>query len=233
MDNKNLHLNKLFEEWKTTSSHQNFFEDGIIDEGEFGKSSPKILFLTKEPNYPPEEVKTEEKHDYRSWWSDEDGLYDRFTYRVAEWAHGILNGFPEYDVIWPVMGNGKYDSSVALKALASIAFMNIKKSGGAGSSEETGLNEYLEVHKNLILKQIEIIQPDIIVQGLTWGSTVKSLYGELDWRPTGYTIEVARFQYRGINAKVIDFYHPSARSSAAALYCLLEKVCASNAFKEL
>ena len=233
MTSQNLHLNKLFEEWKMTSSHQNFFADGIINENEFKKSSQKVLILTKEPNYPPEEVKTESKHDYRSWWSNEDGLYDRFTYRVAEWAHGILNEFPKYDDIWPVTAKNKYDCSRVLKALASIAFVNIKKSGGKGSSNQADINQYLKDHKDLILRQIEIIQPDIIVQGLTWDSTVKGLYGELNWHKTGYTIEVARFRYKKINAKIIDFYHPSTRSSAAALYCLLEKVYESKVFQDL
>ncbi|MCG8400358.1 MAG: hypothetical protein MJA84_02055 [Firmicutes bacterium] len=198
----------------------------------FEKSFPKILFLTKEPNFLAEDTKTEEEPDYRTWWSNENGLYDRFTYRIAEWAHGMLNGFPEYDEIWPVISGNKYDSSMALKALASIAFMNIKKSGGGGNSNQPEIDNYLKDHKSLILKQIEIIQPDIIIQGLTRRSIVRGFYGDVVWHPTGYTIEVARFQYQGINAKIIDFYHPSTRSSAAALYCLLEKVCKSNVFQE-
>lgn len=231
---KNQRLNEHFKKWKVRSKHLHFFEDGIINEQRFNEASSKILFLTKEPNHPSKKDEIEIKYDYRIWWSEEKGLYDRFNYRIVEWAYGILNNFPPYDGIWPKV-KGKYDNTNAMSAITSIAFMNIKKSGGKSSSKETEINVYLEKHHDLILEQIEIIEPTIIIQGLTWESTIDKLYskGEVKWKATGHGTYVGRFRYNNIDTKIIDFYHPSSQGSAVALYYLLEKVYNSGVFKEI
>lgn len=230
--NKNQQLNELFKKWKNHSKHTKFFNDGIINESKFDNTEPKILFIAKEANDSSKDNSGKDE-DYRDWWSnEEDALYDRFTYRVIEWAYGMLNCFPDYDTIWKKVDD-TYPNE--MNALASIAFMNVKKSGGGSSSKEKDINEYLDHHHELILEQIQIIEPTIILQGLTWESTVNKLYqkGKMEWKATGHGIDVGRFTYKNIDTKVLDFYHPSSQGSAVALYYLLEKVFKCETFRDL
>lgn len=215
---KNIQLDKLFIDWnKQYEKSENFVKDGIINEELFDEARIKILFITKEPNDPKKEGT-----DFREWWNKE--VYYGFSYRISEWAYGILNNFPKYDSIWP-----KNDDSIAKKAIQSIAFMNVKKSGGTGSSDKNTINKYIERDKEFIDRQIEIIDPEVIIIGMSWASTVDLLFPDLKWTKSGYAINLARFK----KSKVIDFYHPSARNGVAASYSLLQNVIRSRTFKNL
>ena len=146
MNNKNQRLDKLFEDWRNRyKKADNFVKDGIINEALFESASQKILFITKEPNDPKHEGT-----DFREWWKKE--VFYGFSYRIAEWAYGILNRFPPYDKIWT-----NNDASIALKSIQSIAFMNVKKSGGGGSSKEREINDYIKRDKKFIYNEIDII----------------------------------------------------------------------------
>ena len=206
---KNLRLNTLFNKWKKQyPDSENFVKDGIIDEELFDQSPQKILFITKEPNDPKQKGK-----DYRIWWNEE--IYFKFSYRIAEWTYGIHNDFPPYDRIWP-----DNEDEIAHKSLKSIAFMNVKKSGEGGASEEKEINKYVNRDIEYIHKQIDIIDPKVIIIGMSWASTVNLLFPEVDWKQSGYGIEIGRYN----GSKVIDFYHPSSRNGPSASYSLLQNV---------
>lgn len=115
-------LDSLFDEWEQTVSEYKgkFVRDGIINEILYKDTSPKILFITKEPNNPKQT-----RGNYREWWGD--GVKSPFSYRIAEWSYGILNDFPKYDEVWK--------ENRIHKSIQQIAFINIKKSGGAGNSD--------------------------------------------------------------------------------------------------
>ena len=222
MDSFNNQIDDLFDRWsKNYGDGDNFVKDGVINESKYNKASKKILFITKEPNDP-----NKEGTDYREWWNE--GMQYTFSYRIAEWAYGILNDFPAYDNIWP-KSNGKYDDSLALAAIQSIAFMNVKKSGGKGYSLENEINEYIKRDFQFIHEEIDIINPDIILIGMSWTSTVDLLFPGVKWFPSGYATVLGRHK----NSKIIDFYHPSSRGGVVAPYCLLQNIVNSKAFKDL
>ncbi|MEK0338438.1 MAG: hypothetical protein QQN41_13500, partial [Nitrosopumilus sp.] len=91
---KNTNLDKLFNEWiKRYPKYENkFVSDGIIDEIQFNNTFPKLLFIAKEPNSPDQL-----SDDFREWWSG--GVHDNFSYRICEWAFGLLNNFPDLNKI--------------------------------------------------------------------------------------------------------------------------------------
>lgn len=157
MVTKTALLDELFTDWEcsTPGYHNKFVADGIVDESQFENASPRVLFVTKEPNN-----LEQTPGDFRSWWKYE--LKCGFTYRIAEWSYGLLNNFPPYDEIWKRPG-GKAKAS-----LSQIAFMNIKKCGGRGNSTWTCMMEHVRAGQQFIKRQIEIIDPHIIVCGLTW-----------------------------------------------------------------
>lgn len=204
--NKTVQLNALFEQWKKDMSLETggFVADGIIDEQLFNQASKKILFITKEPNN-PEQV----AGDFREWWQQR--LEGGFSLRIAEWAHGLLNDFPVFDNI---------NEEQRQQAIRRIAFMNLKKVGGGGTAVGSSIIEYVRNYRHYLLQEIDLIQPDIIITGISGKPLREELFGKLDWKASGYGIEIVQFK----QAKVIDFYHPSSRNAPAAAYCLLERV---------
>jgi hypothetical protein len=54
----------------------------------------------------------------------------------------------------------------------NIAYMNLNKRGGFGSTNPTQLIRYVKKYKPFIEKEIELINPDIIVCGGTYGTII-------------------------------------------------------------
>ncbi|NAY91385.1 hypothetical protein GTQ34_05585 [Muricauda sp. JGD-17] len=210
-------LNLLFENWEAEIPEYKgkFIKDGINNEDLYTNAKTKMLFLTKEPNNPKQEA-----GDFRKWWKE--GLKYTFSHRLAEWSYGILNDFPEYEQTW-------HDKEGFSSAIFYVAFMNIKKIGGKGLSNYAEMERHLLQNKDRLLRQIEIIEPDVIITGLTWKKLRNQLFDKVIWKHSGYNIAIGRYQ----NTKIIDFYHPSARNAAAASYSLLENVMKSSSFKQL
>lgn len=219
MKTKTQQLDELFAEWeKETPCYKgHFVKDGIINEELFEQTNPKILFITKEPNDPKQN-----SWDFRDWWK-EDVKY-AFSKRIAELSFGIINDFPQYDTVRKRRGPGS-----AKQTIQHIAFMNIKKNGGGGKSKFDRIMEHLKMSYEFILRQIEIINPEIIILGLSWKEVRNELFPETEWISSGYDILIGNYN----NAKVIDFYHPSARIAPAAAYSLLQNVKQSSQFKNL
>lgn len=210
-------LNDLFDRWeKAIPEYQGkFVKDGIVDEQQFLPAPTKVLFIAKEPNNPKQDA-----GDFRDWWREE--IAYTFSYRIAEWSYGLLNNFPQYDDIWTKKGS-------AHKAIQSIAFMNIKKSGGLGNSEYDRMMEHLEKNFDFLHQQIDIISPDIIITGTSWKELRNGLFPEVNWVNSGYGVAIGRHK----NAKVIDFYHPSSRTAPSASYSLLQNIINADQFRQL
>ena len=216
MQSKTIQLNSLFNEWEQTVSEYKgkFVRDGIVNENLYQIASTKILFITKEPNNPNEEA-----GDFREWWRDK--IKYAFSCRLEEWSYGLLNNFPEYDEVWK--------EKRTHNAIQQIAFMNIKKSGGGGNSELNRMMEHLKMNFDFLQREIEIIDPDIIITGTTWNKLRNGLFPEIKWQNSGYDIAIGRYK----KAKVIDYYHPSSRTPPAASYSLLQNIFSSDKFKKI
>jgi hypothetical protein len=217
METKTEKLDQLFKVWEDDISAYKgkFIKDGIINEPLYDNALRKILFIEKEPNDP-----NQESWDFREWWNKE--VVFPFSYRIAEWSYGLLNDFPSYDTIWAT-------DNAPQNVIKQIAFINIKKSGGSGNSSYEELMEHVKQNHKYLLEEIMIINPEIIVTGLSWGDLRNELFGSLEWKGSGYDVAIARFH----DMKVIDFYHPSSRNAPAASYSLLQNILQSANFKQL
>ncbi len=76
-----------------------------------------------------------------------------------------------------------------------IAYMNLNKRGGFGSCTQSRLKNYVQRYKEEIKEEIEIINPDWIICGGTYGIVTNKNYGLTDLPPQ----------------QIIDEYHPSYR----------------------
>jgi len=215
--NKNSQLNKLFKEWRNNVPEykKQFISDGIINEALYDNAECKILFIEKEAN-----DNSGEDWDFRVEWQNKPK--DRFTYRIAEWSYGLFNGFPEYDSIWN-------KGSAINDVIKQIAFMNVKKSGGPSRSDLDDMVTHANINRQFIEREIQIINPDIIIMGMSWKKLRNAVLPGLDWKMSGYDIEISKWQ----QIKVLDFYHPSALNGPAASYSLLQNIANSKAFKKL
>ena len=215
---KTERLNELFTEWKRNIEEADrMCRDGIVCEKRYEKTDPQLLFVTKEPN-----LAVGPGFDFREWWSSEPVQYG-FSKRLCEWSYGVQNRFPplsEFD----------QDKSNESAAIRSISFMNLKKVGGSGSADPEVIRSYADRDKELLRRQIEIIDPDVIVGGIGRDSRLWSfLFPDIILQDCGFDIEVARVG----RVRVIDFYHPSYPIPRAMSYSLLGRVFHSRIFTEL
>lgn len=186
---------------------QNFFiPDGIIDEEEWNTlpQGKKILFVLKEAY--------EDNHDRDGWsLSDElrkNGPWSSIWNRVSEWSYGIMNS--SHGMLAPYC---KLDKQQANEYLRKISILNIKKSGGEHSSVYEEISAYAKEDSQEIIREIELIDPDIIICGATFGDI-----NEI----TGRTVEKGsndNWYYfidaiGGKNRLFIDYYHPANRYPA-------------------
>ena len=213
-------LNELFKKWEDhIEEYQGkFVRDGIINEDEWVKTNPKVLFIAKEAN----QYGNQTTGDFRVDWKNNDSNYP-FAYRIAEWSFGILNNFPVFNNISP-------KSPYYHELLQKISFLNIKKTGGIGNSNGVIIGQHFDRNQKFLLKEIELINPDIIILSLSFNTYIREkIFGDIEWQPSGYDINVARWK----NARLIDFYHPSSRNGPGASYSLLQNVVQSKVFRGL
>ena len=203
-ETKTQQLDQLFTKWLAARpEYKGFKKDGIINEAYF--KEPRILFICKEPNDP-----SLSEGDYRVWWNDQ--MTYAFSRRLGEWAYGIMNDFP----LW-----NSYTDDDSHQALKSIAFMNVKKTGGARTTNHAEIGEYIQRDFDFIQEEINIINPSIIICSLGLSEITRMVLPEItDWVNTGYEILYAKSESR----IVIDFYHPSILAPGVMSYVLLEKV---------
>lgn len=218
---------ELFQLWKTkdkydtyfvesntkieiTINHRNvFIEDGIINPEIWkDKTSGKhILFILKEAYGGEGDWSLSEEVKKNAPWS---AVWNR----IVEWTYGIslttVNTIARYE-----------PSKISLEKpnpwLNQIAVLNIKKSGGKSQSYYGEIAAYADYDSAEIIRQIEIINPDIIVCGATFGDVNRIMgnpcqKGECDnWY---YYSDAIGNRER----LFIDYYHPANRYPALLNY---------------
>jgi hypothetical protein len=185
--------------------------DGITNIDEYTKAPIKILWILKEGN---EGEKQEERY-HRDFHLDDHIVvyYSRWksTYKnIILTTYGILYNIPYKHI--PSLSedstvNGEY-------MLNKIALINVNKNGGGGSSNRNVIEANYTKHKNILLQQIDGINPDIIINC----SRVKRLYEDVAEK---YGMEKKQFtsefelkvNFAENSSKLlIDYWHPNVRS---------------------
>lgn len=144
-------------------------EDGPIDPQIYLKSKYKILWLLKEAY--------DNENDAEGGWSltellRSDDVYERFFksttskrtwYPMVYVSYGILNDFMPYDDMAFIYEDPMNMTSV----LKNIAFININKLAGESTSKDNQLKKIFSLNKNILKKQIDLLDPDIVIGGHT------------------------------------------------------------------
>ena len=194
-----------------------FITDGIVDpETWFESKGERILFLLKEayssegpvewdlPSWLRSKRCMEKcKNDCSKCWPS------GTTYNhVAEAVYMILNPDLGFDEWFGLESRKSREYKLTRKSLLEkIAVINIKKYDGKKKSEDEDLKKHIKEHGELLKKQIESINPTVIICGGTY-SYLKELYDleDLDNEFNGGTMLG--------DIKVIAAYHPSKQMSS-------------------
>lgn len=217
---------ELFEQWD--KGYQRFSRDGVVDEVEYLKSYPRIIFVMKETN-----SKTKESVDLKRFLNNEarsgvesDSRPRKPTWdNIARWVHGIRS-LPS-EVSWEELEDKKrcVIDQWRDKYLKSICVMNMKKSSGIHTTVAADLASIAARDKENIKKQFEIydknpeFRPHFIIG---CGSSTADLFDKHvlsikkgEWERTTRGIHYAYTK----NGSVFIYYsHPAARVDDALLY---------------
>ena len=132
-----------------------FLPDGIIAADQYQAAKQKVLFIAKEANWfqADAEVSPDEPVETMFWHREVAfGKVDKtqFSYRLAMLANAIMSGnFTSIDKSHEV--------------LQSVSVVNLNKRGGYSYCVWDTLNSYVKAYQDFIRRQIEMIQPDLIV----------------------------------------------------------------------
>ena len=167
MMNKTSAINALFEEWieaqsieadeywqetrgkSTKISKRDFCRDGIIDESVFEKESRKILFVSNEANDENYEKSGDRLEQFKTYFQTG---HDLFRGKLIQRICAIFNEITQQH------------TAEFHKLAIRFAFMNINKRGGCNTIGDGGhLKKYCELYGTFIKREIEIINPDLII----------------------------------------------------------------------
>ena len=165
-------LNELFEIWKqahieesdenwiynTKGTSENipknsFIGDGIIDTETFKNEKMKVLFISNEANIddPKYEKVGDRREDFKEYYYD-DEHYDSWKGKMRERICAVFN-----EIIHE-------PSPEFYRSAKRFSFMNINKRGGNNQiGDGSHIRKYCELYKEFIKKEIELIDPDLIV----------------------------------------------------------------------
>jgi hypothetical protein len=181
--------------------------DGIVNIDRYTDTTPKILWILKEP-YDDEEngVATGGGWHFSKDFLTKDDFYTRMGRSRATWhpviyvSYGIINSL----TTWDEMSDIRDDLSM-LKVIEQIAVINVKKLPGFTRTKGFGpIERAYQANKTLLHKQIKIYDPDIIIGG----STMHLFYEELGIKKE--EIEVCGSIHVSVkqNKLYIAAYHP-------------------------
>ena len=136
--------------------------------------------------------------------------------KVAIWTQAIYNAF-NYNIC-------EYDDEVLRskekEIIDRIAVVNVKKSNGGSESEYEDLKKYALEDRLEIKRELEIIQPDIIVCGNNL-SLLKLVLGEELQNDDTWDNMLALWK----DTLVLDYYHPAVHYPNRVNYYALMAIC--------
>jgi len=179
--------------------------DGIVNIEKYVESKFKILWILKEPYDDVEEGSP----SGGGWHLCKDFLADPNFYKhigkIQTWhtiiytSYGILNDFQQYDQ----MSFIRNDKSMA-EIIRSVAVINVKKLPGFTRTNDDIICSAYQKHRDILLKQIDTYNPDIIIGGGTLQLFIDDLGIKDILKNKG------NIKYATKNSKIfIHAYHPA------------------------
>lgn len=180
----------LISDWKKLRpTYANFCADGILVQSEWDKANPKIMYILKESYGDILDI---------SGPMGPYGSCTSFWRKIKIWSYIITeilnNRTPSIDFIWD---NKEIPND-------NIAYVNIKKDTNRGEgdwvSEYEDIMKYAVNDKDLLIRQIEMINPKVIMCCATF-DFLKIMYPEI--------FEISHNLFKLKDRYIISHSHPS------------------------
>ncbi|PIC86116.1 hypothetical protein CSV72_09880 [Sporosarcina sp. P20a] len=208
----NQKLSTLYEEWrKEYPGH--FVGGGIVNEEWYESCETKVLYLLKEVNDEKQNGNWSLVYFIRK--QIEELKFYRTMVILGLWSSSMQQGFPSYNSILE-----RKEKNIA-EGLSSLAITNLKKSGGKGSSNMADVKSYAIVSKELWIKEIELINPDIVLCCGTF-SIVREI---LDFQTE--VCESGALYGDAFGTRFVEFTHPMYRISPKINYAYFKETMKS------
>lgn len=202
--NNSNSLEELFSHWENKEpengiNHKEnlFIPDGIVNPDVWNDSKHKrILYVLKEAY---------DRKDLIHWLSfnPERQMWNRVAAMTYAIQHTTETSIPAYSL-------DIYQTNAKIESMNQIAVLNLKKSAGKSQSSSSEIAMYAEADRKEIIKEIKLIDPEIVV----CGSTFKTLYSKVFEKEPMEESEknINWFYYKNLDGKkrlYLDVYHPA------------------------
>lgn len=178
-----------------------FNRDGIISNEHWIKSEVKILFVLKETNKAKQNVVTAITNALSSkksgWWRG------KVLRRVGRWAYGLAS----YSGEVPSFDNAK---AFGTEATWGVAYMNMRKTAGGARTKKKLFDSHVRNYAPYIRRQIELIEPDVVVLGGTFNSVKKHIFPQME--------HVCKRIHKHQDIIFINAFHPAAVVRSSDIY---------------
>lgn len=181
--------------------------DGVVHYPTYIESSPKILWILKEPW---EVLETEEVGGGWNVAREAPALLLGHNSNkgalamMAYISYAISNGLRRWQDVPSVS-----DSPEVAKSLARLGYINVSKFPGAKTSEGAMLAQQYGRYRDLLHKQIQALSPDVIIGG----STLWLFLDDLGIRREMFDQSMSAHYLRNHGRLYIDAYHPAQWSA--------------------
>jgi len=145
MGEKSRQLDALFVRWRKRfgQAAEEFAADGIVDEPKWTAGDRQILFLMKDTNRLAGDLRA---YLRESPWKP-----------IGIWAYGLQKLVVDY--VPPLADAYRYYGT----ACRSSAIVNLKKLSGVGRADSQEIEQAAQRDRDFLAREIEIIDPDVIV----------------------------------------------------------------------
>jgi len=185
-----------------TGDKMKFVSDGIVNVTEYLKAPIKILWILKEANSSEDNSLDDMRPCLKELYDNNNNIdrdWGRTWQKVAYCTYGIFEHL-KFEDIPEMQGNARE----VLKYMPSIAHINVKKYAGGSSADDKKIQSFYNTYKDFLHEQIEIINPDILIFGSTFG-----YFAEYFESKEKIQERIPVYQYK--DKLLIDTYHPNAR----------------------
>ncbi len=183
--------------------------DGIVNMAKYRGTYPKILWILKEANWAHHKdyKSTENDYNHRYFFKDVT-RYDKWKYTfklVIACSFGIIYKPKKMPVV-------DEDASInSIKVMHNIALINVKKTAGESASKDAEISEAYKSHRELLLKQIKQINPDVMINCSRVWDLTNDLSEGMEELPIKEGNKACGFYN---NEKlVIEYNHPNTRGN--------------------
>lgn len=211
MKNSLNSYDSLMLEWKTKRpNYEEFSDDGILINEIWKITSPKVMFLLKEPNSDFINIRGKgylpRSGNSRLFWRN----INIWQYTISEiWNNRI-----------PIFEEAIKQKE---KEVNSIAYVNLKKCNeNISVSDPEDIDDYVVDDINFLQRQIELINPEVILCCRTMMFYKKLFNFE----------EISENVFRTNNRIIIDFFHPSCRLSYKESFTRLGNIFSIDKLKK-